>query len=68
MPIKPENKKLYPENWKEIRKNILIRAGNKCEFCRLKNYAKIKRYKNGKVHVCSGIEIETAMRDDKKTG
>ena len=38
MPIKPENKKRYPSNWKDIRKNILIRAENKCEFCGIENY------------------------------
>ena len=39
MPIKPENKKRYPANWKEIRKDILKRADNKCEFCGIENYA-----------------------------
>ena len=38
MPIKPENKKRYPPNWKEIRKSILLRADNKCEFCGIGNY------------------------------
>lgn len=38
MPIKPENKKRYPTNWKEIRKTILHRAENKCEFCGVENY------------------------------
>jgi len=38
MPIKPENKKLYPSNWKQIRANILDRANNKCEFCGIENY------------------------------
>jgi len=33
MPIKKENKARYPSNWKQIREAILIRAGNKCEFC-----------------------------------
>lgn len=34
MPIKPENKSLYPDNWKtEIRPAILERAGNCCEHC-----------------------------------
>lgn len=37
MPIK--NKNLYPKNWKELRLNILNRAGNKCEFCGVRNYA-----------------------------
>ena len=39
MPIKEENKKLYPKNWKEIRAQILKRANNKCEFCGVPNYA-----------------------------
>ena len=39
MPIKPENKKRYPSNWKDIRKDILERANNKCEFCGIENYA-----------------------------
>lgn len=33
MPIKPENRKRYPANWKDIRKDILKRADNKCELC-----------------------------------
>jgi hypothetical protein len=32
MPIRPENRKRYPSNWKsEIRPAILQRAGNRCE-------------------------------------
>ena len=31
MPIKPENKKLYPKNWKAIREEILDRAERRCE-------------------------------------
>lgn len=31
MPIKPENKARYPKNWKQIRAQILERAGHKCE-------------------------------------
>lgn len=38
MPIKPENKSRYPENWKEIRQRILKRANNRCEFCGIENY------------------------------
>lgn len=38
MPIKPENKSRYPANWKDIRKDILQRANNKCEFCGIANY------------------------------
>lgn len=38
MPIRPENKKLYPKNWAKIRSNILARAEYCCEFCFLRNY------------------------------
>lgn len=31
MPIKPENKDLYPANWPQIREAVLARAGNRCE-------------------------------------
>lgn len=37
MPIKPENKPLYPKDWKKIRARILDRAHNRCEFCGVLN-------------------------------
>lgn len=37
MPIRPENMKRYPKNWKEITKAILQRANNKCEKCGVEN-------------------------------
>lgn len=44
MPIKPENKDLYPSNWPEISRRIrVVRANNHCEACGLKNYMIIKR-------------------------
>lgn len=39
MPIKPENKNRYPENWPEIRERILKRAKDCCENCGLPNYS-----------------------------
>lgn len=39
MPIKKENKCRYPSNWKQIRSQILERAGNRCEFCGIENYS-----------------------------
>lgn len=39
MPIRPENKARYPENWKEIRDKILKRANYNCEFCGVENYS-----------------------------
>jgi len=41
MPIKPENRKLYPADWKAIRAEVLERAGHKCEKCGAPNH---KRY------------------------
>lgn len=38
MPIKPENKKLYPPDWPQIREEILHRAGNRCEKCGIHNH------------------------------
>ncbi|MCD0160312.1 hypothetical protein IHN63_03225 [Deinococcus sp. 6YEL10] len=31
MPIRPENRKLYPSNWKDLAASIRERAGNACE-------------------------------------
>lgn len=31
MPIRPESRARYPREWKRIRAEILIRAGNRCE-------------------------------------
>lgn len=38
MPIRPENKHRYPANWREIRKAILERAHDCCEFCGRPNH------------------------------
>lgn len=37
MPIRPENKELYPENWDEISLRIREEAGQKCEWCKKPN-------------------------------
>lgn len=38
MPIRPENKARYPENWKQISEYIrFVRAGNCCEWCGAEN-------------------------------
>ena len=47
MPIRPENRKLYPSNWKDIRESILTRANNCCEFCGVVNHS-IRRNEAGK--------------------
>ena len=58
MPIKPENKKLYPKNWKEIRRQILERANNKCEFCGIENYSEGYRTKEGDFIKSEGMQQE----------
>lgn len=40
MPIRPENKHRYPSNWKQIRAEILGRAGHRCEQCGIPNRAR----------------------------
>lgn len=41
MPIKPENRHLYPPEWPEIRERILERAGRRCEHdgCLARQYS-----------------------------
>lgn len=50
MPIKPENKSLYPKNWKEIVANVRERSGDRCEWegCNCKNGADGVRYPDGR--------------------
>ena len=48
MPIRPENRSRYPSNWKQIRQDILKRAGDKCEFCGVENYSMRLNPKTGK--------------------
>jgi hypothetical protein len=43
MPIRPEMRDRYPADWKAIRTRILERAGNRCEWCGVANYARIHR-------------------------
>lgn len=66
MPIKPENKKLYPKNWKEIRRQILERAKHKCEFCGVENYSEGYRTKDGKFIKSEGMQQEADMLDGEK--
>jgi len=37
MPIRPENRRRYPEDWPQIRARILERASNCCEACSVPN-------------------------------
>jgi 5-methylcytosine-specific restriction endonuclease McrA len=64
MPIKPENKHRYPENWAEIRANILKRAGDRCEFCGIPNHEKGYRDKEGKWYSEETVAAELAAGSD----
>lgn len=66
MPIRPENKKLYPKNWKQIRKDILQRANNRCEFCGVENYAEGYRDKDGNFIISEGVQQEADTIDGEK--
>ena len=63
MPIKPENKKRYPANWKQIRADILERAGNCCEFCGVKNHSEVARYRSGRGIVMVKVVLTIAHLD-----
>lgn len=56
MPIKPENKARYPENWPEIRAAVLARAGHRCERCKAQNLTRVCRG--------AGSDADTYMTDD----
>jgi 5-methylcytosine-specific restriction endonuclease McrA len=45
MPIRKENKKLYPKNWKQISEDIRFnRADNLCEVCGAVNYSHVNKF------------------------
>lgn len=45
MPIK--DKSQYPDNWDELRAQVLKRANNCCEICGVPNYSLVARSNNG---------------------
>lgn len=55
MPIRKENKGLYPENWGEIRHKVLGRSDNCCEICGVRNGA--VGYRNGRGDFIQESEI-----------
>ena len=54
MPIKAENKALYPLNWKTISLEVRQRANMRCEFCGVENYAVGYRDSSGAFHRLGG--------------
>lgn len=56
MPIKPENRDRYPADWPAIRERILLRAGHRCEQCKVANHSIVARG--------DGRHAGTYMNDD----
>jgi 5-methylcytosine-specific restriction endonuclease McrA len=64
MPIKPENAKRYPANWKHIRFQVLQRAGLRCENCGVHNHDIGWRDDGGNFHiVVRGTDAEGSAKD-----
>ena len=68
MPILPENKALYPKNWKDIVKQIKERANDKCEFCGLENYSVGFRVKDKFFKIENSMQGETDTFDFESEG
>lgn len=64
MPIRPENVKRYPANWEEIRKQILLRAADRCEGegCGVSNHA--YGYREGSRFVFVSYNKDEAVRKE----
>jgi hypothetical protein len=57
MPIRPENRALYPADWKEISKRIRHeRANGKCEQCGAPNGQVVMRHADGSAYTLEGGE------------
>lgn len=65
MPIRPENKHLYPDNWLDIRAEILKRAEHECEFCGVRNYAIGYRVNGEWCGIDNDMQGETDALDHK---
>jgi hypothetical protein len=62
MPIRPERKHLYPDNWDEISEYIRFeRAGGKCEWCGIEHKAKGYRDEKGDFHTLEDHMIKQAQ-------
>lgn len=60
MPIRPENRRRYPRDWQQIRARILERAGHRCEWCGVPNYAAGYRDATGRFRPTAGNQAHDA--------
>lgn len=64
MPIRPEKKRLYPDNWVEISRRIRFeRAGSKCEWCGAPHLTYIVRHESDGTYMLPGGGVR-----DENTG
>ena len=56
----------YPENWVDLRQQVLMRANNKCEFCGVHNGDCGIRDKNGEFILMTQMDVELAGLDIKR--
>jgi 5-methylcytosine-specific restriction endonuclease McrA len=59
----PIDYKLYPKNWQELRKKVLIRANNACELCPAVNYQ--KHWKTGSKVILTIHHINFDITDSR---
>lgn len=64
MPIREENRKRYPSDWKAISRRIRDRDGNRCKWCGVPNGALVTRDDTGKWYALSPSEAEVASLID----
>ena len=62
----PIDYRRYPENWKDLRLQVINRANDKCEFCGVKNGLIGQRDKDGTFHELTPMQAETAALDGEK--
>jgi len=60
MPIKPENKELYPREWRAIAAEVREREGNACKVCRVPNGKFILRSRDRKTYSTGDCEFYDA--------
>ncbi len=66
MPIRSENKDLYPPNWPEIRDLVRQRSHGRCEKCGIRDGAIGYRDERGDFNECEGLAVEVAIVDGYK--
>jgi 5-methylcytosine-specific restriction endonuclease McrA len=66
MPIKRENLKRYPADWKAISARIRERDGNRCKWCGVENGALGYREADGTFVETPGLQAEAARLDGHK--